>query len=297
MEKIRLSNTQIDLYETCPKKYFFRYRQNLKGDYTATPLLFGSAIDNALNYILESIRDKKEWSKEVAIEAFHNKMCEWDGQNRLDFFKNEVPPELLDIYDEGDPDHWEAVWEHIYKRGLNCLDTYINDVLPLIESVGHVQNKGVITNADGHEFVYVIDFIAKLKDGRTVLFDNKTASAKYPKNKVVTSQQLSLYLESFPDIKYCGYIVLIKDPGREKGMKFQILVDEIPEETKVKSFDKLDKTLYSVSREEFPCNYKSCKKFNKHCEYSRACQYNDFTGLIPAYVKKENKDGTLQAAV
>jgi PD-(D/E)XK nuclease superfamily len=200
----KISNSKLDLYETCGLKFKFRYMDNLKGNYTASPLLFGVAIDNAINYILESIRDKKEWTREECLNIFHSVMTTWDGQNRLDFFKNEAPEELKDILDENSVDHQEMVWENIYKRGIACIDVYIKDVLPLFEEIISVQTPVEIGNGDGDSLVGIVDFIAKLKDGRTVLFDNKTASSKYPKNKVVTSQQLSLYLEQFPDIKRKG---------------------------------------------------------------------------------------------
>lgn len=278
------------MYETCGLKFRFRYIDNLKGNHTSSPLLFGTAIDNALNYILESIRDKREWTKEGCIEIFHTVMSTWDGQNRLDFFNNEAPDELKSILDVHSADHQEMVWEHIYKRGLACIDVYINEVLPQIDEVISVQNNVEINNETGDTLVGVVDFIAKMKDGRTVLLDNKTSSAKYPKNRVVNSQQLSLYLESFPEIKYAGYIVLIKNPEREKGMTHQILIDEIPEETKADAFKRLDDALNGIKREEFKPNYKSCMKFGKQCEYANLCKYNDPSGLVPAYEKKEVKE-------
>lgn len=285
--KFRLSNSSLDLYQQCPRKWAFKYKENLKGDYTSTPLLFGSAIDNALNYILESIRDKKEWSKDNAKELFIACMKTWQGQNKLEFFKNEVPEELKDSIDEDNLEHQEEVWDNITQRGLACLEVYINDVLPLIDEVISVQNKGVVQNEDGDEFTFVVDFVAKLKDGRTVLFDNKTSSAKYPKNRVIKSQQLSLYIEQFPEIKLAGYIVLIKNPAKEKGMTHQILIDEIPEQTRAESFKLLDETMQNIKEEKFPCNTKSCKAFGKDCEYKAACMYGNYEGLIPNYVKKE----------
>lgn len=281
----RISNSGLDTYTMCPRKYKFKYIEKVKGDYTASPLLFGSAIDAALNYILESNRDNIEWTKYEAEVIFNDYMNKWDRTQRLDFFKNEVPenldPDLTDKQIE------EEVWNNLYDRGVNCLNVYINEVLPHIEKVLHVQPKFEVVNDDGDIFTGVIDFIAKLKDGRTVLLDNKTASAKYPKNKVVKSQQLSFYMDQFPDIKYAGYIVLLKDPKREKGLTYQILVDEIPEETIAASFKLLDDTMRAIKEEKFPCNYKSCGSFGKRCEYENACSYNNYDGLISTERKKD----------
>jgi len=284
MPKLKISNSALDLYQTCPRKFKFKYIENLKGDFTATPLLFGSAIDAALNYILESIRDKKEWSSTEAQNIFIVKMHEWTG-NPLSYFKNEIPENI-----NGYASEEEAVFDNLLNRGPNLIGVYINDVLPLIDTVVSVQDRFEVPNEDGDVFTGVIDFIAKLKDGRTVLLDNKTASSKYIKKAVVQSQQLSLYIDQFPDLKYAGYIVLIKNPAKEKGMTHQIMVDEIPEETKAEAYKLLDETMQNIKEEKFPCNFKGCKAFGKTCEYERACSYNDYTGLVPNRVKDLDED-------
>lgn len=279
---MRISNSKLDSYNVCGMKYKFKYLDNLKGNYTSSALLFGTAMDSALNGILESIRDGKPWTVEAAKSVFVEKMSEWNSDlNRLDFFKGDIPADLLDEVHENNPEHWEQVWENMVKRGLACIDVYVKEVLPQIDTVLSVQNNGTIVNEDGDEFVYIVDFVAKLKDGRTVLLDNKTASSKYPKNSVIKSQQLSLYLESFPDIKYAGYIVLIKNPEKEKGLTHQIIVDEIPESTKQESFDKLETALAGIKANVFEKNLKSCGLYRKPCEYQNYCKWNDATGLVP----------------
>ena len=283
---MRISHSKTELYNTCSMKFKFRYVDKLKGNFTPSALLFGVAMDVSLNYILEAIRDKKEWTKEGAEQIFIQEMNKWNGEDRLDFFKGDVPKDLLETLDEDSREHQELIWDNLCQRGIKCLSVYITEVLPQIDEVISVQNQGVIKNKEEDEFVFIVDFIAKMKDGRTVLLDNKTASAKYPKNKVVKSQQLSLYLEAFPDIKYAGYIVLIKNPEKEKGMTHQIMIDEIPEETKQESFDKLETALLNIKNEVFEPNLKSCRLYNKPCEYTNLCMYGDKTGLISTERKK-----------
>lgn len=276
----RISNSKLDLYSQCGMKYKFKYIDKLKGNFTPSALLFGVAMDVSLNYILESIRDKKEWTKERCEEIFLEEMNKWNGEDRLDFFKGDVPKDLLEILDEDSREHQELIWDNLCQRGIKCISVYIENVLPQIDEVISVQNQGVIKNKEEDEFVFIVDFIAKMKDGRVVLLDNKTASSKYPKNKVVKSQQLSLYLEAFPGIKYAGYIVLIKNPEKEKGLTHQIMIDEIPEETKQESFDKLETALLNIKNEVFETNTKSCRLYNKPCEYWNLCLYGDKTGLV-----------------
>lgn len=286
---MRISNSKLDLYTACPTKYKFKYVENLKGNYTSTALLFGVGIDLALNYILESMRDKKDWQIENAYEIFINHMNTWNGENRLDFFKGDVPGYLLDTLDEDDPKQQEEIWGFLCERGCTMIDTYVREILTQIEEVISVQDSGSIKNEEGDEFVFVVDFIAKMKDGRTVLLDNKTSSKRYPKNKVEKSQQLSLYLEAYPHIKYAGYLVLIKNPDKERGVTHQIMIGEIPQSTTDDSFDRLEATLKAIKSESFEPNTKSCRLYGKPCEYYNYCMFQDATGLVPAYDKKKDK--------
>lgn len=288
-KKIRLSNSALDQYARCPKSYYFRYIENLKADVTNSPLLYGIAIDGALNYILECIKDKKEYSLDEAKRLFVESMKSWSHQNRLSFFKSEVPEELGKDYDEESSDVQEAVWDLIVQRGLSSIEVYCKEIVPQIDEIISIQEKKVITNAEGHQLVFVLDFIAKMKDGRTVLMDNKTSSARYSKNSVKDSQQLSIYLEQYPEIRYAGYCVLIKNPAKERGVTYQLIIDEIPESTTEESYKKLDDTLNKIAAGEFPCNLKGCNAFGKPCEFLLKCKYGDDTGLIPAYVKKIDK--------
>lgn len=285
---MRISNTKLDLYNQCPRKYKFRYIEKVKGDHTSTPLLYGSAMDEALNFILECMRDGVPYSIEHACSIFSKKMEQWTGQNRLDYFKNEIPDYIINT-DSTDKDIEEAVWQNICKRGINSIFVYEKEILSLIDKVLEVQTKGELKNAEDDTFEFVVDAIVQLKDGRIVLLDNKTSSAKYPKNKVIKSQQLSLYLESYPNIKYAGYAVLIKNPDKI-GCTYQFMVDEIPEETKAASFKLLEETLLNIKQGNFSCNFKGCMAFGKPCEYEKACTYKDYTGLVPTYPEKKTEE-------
>lgn len=288
----RISHSKTELYQLCPAKYKFRYIDKLKADVTHSPLLFGTAIDNALNYVLESMRDGKEWTVDECKSIFIDRMNDWDGSNRLEFFNSEVPDELAGILEPKNRDHQEKIWNLMCERGLKCIDVYIAEILPQFKRIVSVQNSGAIKNEEGDEFVFVVDFVAEMHDGRIVLFDNKTSSAKYPKNKVIESQQLSLYLDTFPEIKYAGYCVMIKNPEKV-GFKstYQLMIDEIPEETTAKAYALIEKTLLGIKNQQFEVNRKGCYAFGKRCEYFDLCNYNDDSGLVPDVRKVEVPQG------
>lgn len=288
---MKISHSKTELYNLCGLKYKFKYIDKLQADVTNSPLLFGIAIDNALNYILESMRDGKTWTREAAEEIFIDRMNLWDGTNTLSFFKSEAPEELLATLDMNSRAHQEIVWDNICKRGIACLHAWCDEILPQFRRVVSVQNAGAIKNAEGDEFVFVLDFIAELQDGKLVLCDNKTSSAKYTKNSVKESHQLSLYKDTFPEIPLAAYCVMIKNPEKvAKKSRTQFIVDEIPEETTAQAYDHIEKTLLGIKKEIFEPNLKSCFAFGKPCEYEKLCKYNDPTGLIPIKKKEENNE-------
>jgi hypothetical protein len=54
--KLKLSNSQRDLYLQCPKKYFYRYIRKMRPRAKGSALFFGSAFDHATE-ILVNERD------------------------------------------------------------------------------------------------------------------------------------------------------------------------------------------------------------------------------------------------
>lgn len=247
-------------------------------------------MDTALNYILEGFNEKT-WTIEKAREIFIEKMNEWTGQNRLDFFKKEVPESLGSFFDPNDREHQELVWDNICQRGIACIDVYVAEILPQFKRVISVQKSGSLYNAEGDEFVFILDFIVEMNDGRIVLMDNKTSSSLYPKNKVLVSDQLSLYIESHPEVPWAGYCVLMKNPivQKKKTITHQILIDKIPEEQRKKAFDRLQRVAQQIKEGNFETNTKSCKLYGKQCEYFELCMYGRDDNLIEAYSKKGKK--------
>lgn len=59
---MRLSHSAKDCYLTCPKKWELYYKQKLRSRYIGSALVFGSAIDEALNTML--LEKKKELTEE-----------------------------------------------------------------------------------------------------------------------------------------------------------------------------------------------------------------------------------------
>ena len=74
---IKLSISAINTYLQCPKKYQIQYEYKIYPEEKSSALLFGSAIDKALNDVLENHGKSDEEIIKVGISTFHK---EWEQQ-------------------------------------------------------------------------------------------------------------------------------------------------------------------------------------------------------------------------
>jgi hypothetical protein len=283
---MKISHSRVELYSENPKKYYLKYILKLEVDKTFTPLLFGSAIDKALNYMLTRTKHKHKVHSETALGIFLKNMDKWSGQNELLYYKNEMP-DNIDSLSETDEERQFAVWKHLCIIGSTILSTYKKEILPLFKEVLSVQTKKEIPNEDGDILVLVTDFTAKLQDDRIVVFDNKTTSdikKNYGPKSVAKSQQLAIYSE-FEKSSLAGYIALSKKL-KEGKVQWTMVVDEIPEEQRVKAFEKIDKALKGIKNQEFPECPRNCFSYGKSCEYKNYCKNGDTTGIVQRGEKK-----------
>lgn len=119
-------------------------------------------------------------------------------------------------------------WLSVKRKGHLLLKAYHDQILPQIDTVIEVQREVVLEDSEGNKINGFVDLIAKLKDGRVAVLDNKTSSMDYEPDSVQKSAQLGLYqtiLNSYVDdpthpfkhkIDWAGYLVLNKKIEKEK---------------------------------------------------------------------------------
>lgn len=253
----------------CGESYRLHYLERLRPVTMSSALLFGSAMDEALNYMLEHKEEPDVLAK--AIKEFNAKWEQGINVKRevvdiplnpdVKYFKSDFDAGILEKKDWAELFKYDAKlfetknavddmlkngtawvdipeemrmpynysnWLCMQKKGQLMLTAYHRDILPQIKEVLTVQMNISLTDEDGNEFTGVIDFVARLQDGRIMVMDNKTSGSDYEEDAVFHSEQLATYmaiLNIFADdpehswnhkIEGAGYAVMLKKMIKEK---------------------------------------------------------------------------------
>jgi hypothetical protein len=89
MSKLKLSNSQRDLYLACPKKYYYRYIKKMRPKAKGSALFFGGAFDHATEVLLEN-RNLQE-----ARTAFTERWMAQESNTNCKFGKNDYVEKIM----------------------------------------------------------------------------------------------------------------------------------------------------------------------------------------------------------
>lgn len=318
--KTKLSNTSVTTYLDCAKKYDLHYNERLRPVKNKSALLFGSAIDEALNELLIT--------KDIntALEAFthrwtHSKINgileDLRNSNNIEFTKKDHDSILGD-----------TAWESLHNKGILMLKAYNKKVIPRIKKVIEVQKSISIKNEDGDEIAGALDLIIEWEDGKIYLMDNKTTSVKYSQTSPKESQQLVMYYYLEKDnnkLDGLGFITLDKNVNKNESkicnncgyndsgtrnktcsnivnnhrcagsynitynpdINIDIIINTVDNSNIDEIMNRYDLANHGISNGEFEMNKKACfGKFGK-CPYYDLCHKNKKEGLI-RLEKREN---------
>lgn len=269
---IRLSNSQKDVYELCPYKYYLYYIKKYRSTIQSSALLMGNAFDEALNSLLIERNLKKAFT-------IYKDMWFSHVNKEIDYYTKDSLPNL-------------SPFDSLTVKGIRCLEAYHDMILPKIKDVISVQERVSLTASldegvsEPDTITGIIDFIGIIEhDGEEKLgiWDNKTTSSPYPKNSVIKKEQLPLYSYCRDEYPYQGYITVNKH-----NQDTQIIVDKISLERKLEVIDKFDTILQNIRAEKFDKNSKGCWAFGKKCVYYSHCNGDgSFTKDIYQEVKED----------
>ena len=84
----------------------------------------------------------------------------------------------------------------------------------------------------------------------------------------------------FCDATKAGYITLSKKIRKDKRIRWQFIVDDIPVEFTKKVFDDFANVLHDIKEEQFQPNFYSCFAWNRKCEYWDLCKNGEMGDLF-----------------
>ncbi len=261
---VKLSHSSKNKYLQCGHSYKLHYIDKLRPVSLSSALVFGSAMDQALNLML--LKKDEPGVLELAINEFNRNFeqgnnsnyelvdlplnpnleySKWDFDSDLlekadwrELFKYddkffETKTEVAELIEKGAdwidiPEDKRMVlnyasWLCLQRKAHLLLKGYQEAILPQIKEVIEVQKDIKLEDEDGNTFTGVIDFIARLADGRLAIIDNKTSSQEYAEDSVKGSEQLATYQQimnifnadpehpwKHGEIEACGYAVMSK---------------------------------------------------------------------------------------
>jgi len=227
---IRLSHSAVQIFNACSKKYEYHYLQRLRPVKQNSALIFGSAMDLALNDLLINK------NLEMAVATFdHNmRIAKVNDQeifvptsDLIKYSKADLDEELLFESDQhqsfnnlGIPlPPFNKSWLSLRQKGFILIKAYHDEVLPKIKEVICSQKQIDLQNEDGDTVIGFLDLAVVWEDGKRYILDNKTASRRYEENAVAESQQLSLYFHAEQEemkLDGAGFIVMLKEINKNR---------------------------------------------------------------------------------
>ena len=314
-KKLFLSNSQINTYTDCPKKWWLDKQKRLRPNYKGSALLFGSAIDAAVEHILL----KKGGSfHQVFLDNMNN--FEVNGKEK------NVTNNLLDIrfsaggideslVEQGAVDEFCAdieidsleksefleyckqkrkrrsplekteqklynfiALESLLQKGLMMLDVLDEWIQANVEEVHSVQKKIDIENMEGDHFIGYLDFVVTMKSGKKVLIDLKTSSNTtkyYPPESASESRQLGIYAQE-EGIRDVAYLVVDKKIRvREPRVRLAFIEGVITEEHLDEVFDEIEDVTLEI-KEKLSEGEEGFPKNTDSCYNFGGCYLKDY---------------------
>ena len=253
---MKISSSAAKKYSTCGKMYEYHYIKKIRPNWTSSALLFGDALDKALNeLVLNTGVDPYETFVKGWTHAFINKKPvyvptatsllyankDYDAnllvQEDFDEIKRRIDCGELKEHDfsqlvKKKKDYsWQKLtedekkyfnfqnWLCMKRKAWYIIEGYKVKVLPKIKKVHAVQKEIIVENGEGDVLSGFVDLIADLEGYGTVILDHKTSARDYDLDAVVKSEQLALYVHMEGEnynTQYGGFIVMKKNLNYNK---------------------------------------------------------------------------------
>lgn len=308
----KISYSAYKKFIQCPQLYKYHYDERLRPTQVSADLVFGVAIDRALNALLLKTGDP--------VEVFQNEF-EWKHLSSIVWDKKDLQFEMFTTEDlhylSDHPDEY-LIYACLRRKGRVMIEAYIEYVLPKIQEVRSVQKE--LDSRPG-----ILDAILTIDDHGLVLADHKTSRMPYKEDAIEQDTQLALYSRD-QNIQKVAYIVLNKTfkfqklctkcgsdgtsglhktcanilSGERCHGEFKRAVDKskiiqlIVQDSPKINADLIEESITIVEEhiknKQYYRNLGACgNMYGKRCPYYNKCWKNDDTGLTVSPETKEIK--------
>lgn len=204
MKKNRLSHSQVRMYTECSLKYKYHYKDRLRSKYTSGALLFGSALDSALNKLL------KNKDLDASIKTFEESFLKQEINGKEEY----LPESSLVVYAERDfdkdllEDEDYRTYEEVKKKYFNTKEF---DLLKDHSYVSGVKKeKGFVALDDNEKKLYsIINWLSMRRKGHIMI--NSYFKDIIPRIKNVVCIQKEIELVNEQGDSVTGFLDLVVD--------------------------------------------------------------------------------------
>lgn len=230
MKELNISYSSTSCWKRCPEMFRLQYVLGVQAREEGASLVFGIALDNAINKLLLAIKNNNpipsaESIKQIFVESekgwrqalnnpkykytkadFDAKVLKQEDWTLINHFEKELGVSLEQarkafnqkafkrMSQQEDLLYCKAAWLSMKNKGFLMIEAFIKDILPQITEVISLQHK-IEGRVGESKLVGYIDLICKLKQyDKPVVIDLKTAAMSYDNDSVYLSEQLILYL-------------------------------------------------------------------------------------------------------
>jgi DNA helicase-2/ATP-dependent DNA helicase PcrA len=242
-----ISYSQIRLYQTCPKKYYYTYVKELKAPIT-DKIFLGVVFHSIVEYYLKEKISGKEPGKEELVSRFKETF-------EADAKKQEI--------------NWLSPEGESRKRGVAFLHHFLREVAPDIQPM--MVEKELVAELPGLDAKLkgVIDLV----ETDFSITDFKTTTAKWSKVRIKESylqMQIYRYLfeKSFGNVvSYLRFRIIYSK--KSSGIKDQKISVRASDLDSTKMFDVIKYVVENIRNEVF---YKNESYVCGYCEFKHACR-------------------------
>lgn len=278
----RLSYSQIDTFHQCPRKWTYRYIDDLRFDEQNIHLDYGSAVHKGLENAFLELKDNNQLSDQEMLQIVETLSRDYqygDPQEQLYKFAIEDMKRLI---------NYQGFYEKIKDKEIVGVEDEFDLKIPTMFCGEEVE-----INIKGY-----IDLIYRDSDDKLVVVDHKTSKKKFDKNKRRNNLQIPIYFMAIKD-KYGEYPKSgIYNFTKLNTFQEQLFTTKVTQEQNELMNKRNPKEVWSKdpedSRKEIiqtfkDMNNKKARQIAKPTALCHWCEYKTICSSASNWKPKENK--------